>query len=278
MMQGLMAWSNVAPWYAAQDAIKGRARMAGHSKWANIKHRKARMDAKRGAVFTQIVKKISSAARRGGGDLETNSELRLFVQKAKAANMPNDNIERAILKATGQLEGITYNDFTYEGYGPGGVAYLLQGATDNKNRTVGEIRHAFSKHGGNLGENGCVGWMFHSTGVLRLSRELVSDPDALMEVALEHGAQDFQVDEESILITSSPEDFEALRLAVIQAGFDEEEFVTDEITMKAETSMEPELEDVRLNIKIIDILEDLDDIEDLYHNLELSDEVAAALD
>src|SRR5690554_3100977 len=157
--------------------------MAGHSKWANIKHKKAAVDAKRGKVFSRLSKKISSAARRGGGELDTNNELRLWVQKAKAANMPNDNIERAILKATGQLEGVVYTDFTYEGYGPGGVAILLEGSTDNKNRTVANIRHFFSKQGGNLGENGCVGWMFHDKGVISIEQEHVANNDSLMEVA-----------------------------------------------------------------------------------------------
>jgi len=250
--------------------------MAGHSKWANIKHKKAAVDAKRGKVFSRLSKKISSAARRGGGELDTNNELRLWVQKAKAANMPNDNIERAILKATGQLEGVTYTDFTYEGYGPGGVAFLLEGSTDNKNRTVANIRHFFSKQGGNLGENGCVGWMFHDKGVISIEQEHVANNDSLMEVALENGAEDFVVEDGVITITSGPDEFMGLRDALHAAGYDE--FLSDEITKVAETDLFPDLVTARQNMKLIDLLEDDDDIESVYHNLELSDDVAEALE
>lgn len=249
--------------------------MAGHSKWANIKHKKAREDAKKGKVFTRIVKQLSSAARRGGGDPDTNPELRLYIQKAKDANMPANNIERAILKATGQLEGITYSDFSYEGYGPGGVAIFVEGATDNKNRTVANIRHAFTKFGGNLGENGCVAWMFHEKGILVIQESLVPDADALMEVALENGAQDFETADGAVTITTESGDFVGLREAVVAAGFDE--FMTDEITKVAETPLEASLEDVKKNMKIFDILEEDDDVENIYHNLEISDDVAAAL-
>ncbi len=249
--------------------------MAGHSKWANIKHRKARQDKKRGAAFTKAVKKISSAARRGGGDPEMNAELRLCIEKAKAVNLPQDTIKRAILKATGQLEGVSYSDFTYEGYGAGGVAVYLEGSTDNKNRTVGNIRHAFAKHGGNLGENGCVAWMFNSMGIIEMMDDGV-DVDALMEIALENGAEDFEHEDGSITIKSAPDDFPALRDAVIAAGHDD--LITDEITMRSDTSVEPELSDVKQVLKMLDALEDDDDVENVYHNLELSDEVAAALE
>ncbi|RAL25093.1 YebC/PmpR family DNA-binding transcriptional regulator [Lujinxingia litoralis] len=249
--------------------------MAGHSKWANIKHKKAAQDSKRGKVFSRLSKKISSAARRGGGDEDTNHELRLWVQKAKAANMPNDNIERAILKATGQLEGVTYTDFTYEGYGPGGVAFMLEGSTDNKNRTVANIRHFFSKMGGNLGENGCVAWMFHDTGVITLEQDQVENTDSLMEVALENGAEDFEVEDGVITITSGPEEFMPLRDALNAAGYTE--FISDEITKVAETDLSPDLATARSNMKLIDLLEEDDDVENVYHNLELSDEVAEAL-
>jgi len=250
--------------------------MAGHSKWANIKHKKAREDARRGKIFTRLVKKISSAARRGGGDPETNPELRLFVQKAKDANMPNENIERAILKATGQLEGVTYTDFSYEGYGPGGVAFFVEGSTDNKNRTVAEIRHTFTKFGGNLGEDGCVRWMFTSQGLMSLSEDEVEDPDELMMLAAEHGALDFEQDDGVITITTEPTEFHAVRDALVEAGY--EEFLSDEITMVADNKVEPDLSAVKSNMKLIDMLEDNDDVENFYHNLELSDEVAAELD
>ncbi len=249
--------------------------MAGHSKWANIKHKKAREDAKRGKVFTKIVKKISSAARRGGGDPETNPELRMYIAKAKDVNMPNDNIERAILKATGQLEGVTYTDFSYEGYGPGGVAMFIEGSTDNKNRTVGNVRYAFTKNGGNLGNDGCVAWMFHDQGIIVIEESKVDDIDALMELALENGASDLVSEDGMVTLTTEYEDFVTLRDALQQAGYNE--FVTDELTKVAENTVAPELSDVKQTMRIIDTLEDDDDVENIYHNLELSDEVAAAL-
>lgn len=248
--------------------------MAGHSKWANIKHKKAAQDAKRGAAFTRVIKKLSSAARRGGGDPETNSELRLYIQKAKDVNMPSDTIQRAILKATGQLEGVSYDDFVYEGYGPGGVAFLVEGSTDNRNRSVANIRHAFTKCGGNLGENGCVAWMFKEKGVISLSDAGV-DVDALMELALEHGAEDFEHEDGVVTITTGPEDFVAVRQALVDAGHTE--FLSDEVAKLAETSIAPDLAIVERNMKLIELLEDDDDVENVYHNLELSDEVAAAL-
>lgn len=250
--------------------------MAGHSKWANIKHKKAREDAKRGKIFTKLVKNISSAARRGGGDPEINPELRLAVQKAKDANMPNDNIERAILKATGQLEGVTYEDFSYEGYGPGGVAMMVTGSTDNKNRTVAEIRHIFTKNGGNLGQDGCVAWMFQNKGVIALNAS-AGDVDRLMEIALENGAEDFEHDDSVVTITTSPEQFPPVRDALEAAGF--KEFITDEVQMVADNELSPdELSDAKRTVTIIDLLEDHDDIESLAHNLEMTDELADALD
>ena len=250
--------------------------MAGHSKWANIKHKKARQDAKRGKVFSHLSKKISSAARRGGGDPDTNHELRLYIDKAKAANMPNDNIERAILKATGQLEGVTYTDFTYEGYGPGGVAYLLEGSTDNRNRTVANIRHFFDKTGGNLGESGCVAWMFHSRGIISLGKDEVDDTEALMELALENGAEDFEIEDGVVTITTDPADFVTMRDALHAAGYTE--FMSDEVTKVAETNITPDLSTVQQNMRLMELLDDNDDVESVYHNLELSDDVAAALE
>ena len=249
--------------------------MAGHSKWANIKHKKARQDKKRGKIFSKLSKKITSAARRSGGDLEYNSELRVYVDKAKDANMPKDNIERAIKKGTGELEGVSYTDFRYEAYGPGGVAYLMEGSTDNKNRTVADIRHVFDKHGGNLGESGCVAWMFHSRGIISLSEDKVDDLDSLMEIALEEEAEDFEQEDGVVTITTPPKKFANMRDALEKAGYDE--FITDEITKVAENTLAPELSTVQSNMKLIDILEDDDDIEEIYHNLELSDEVAEAL-
>ena len=249
--------------------------MAGHSKWANIKHKKAREDAKKGKVFTKIGKKLRSAARRGGGDPDTNAELRLYIQKAKDANMPKDKIEYAILKATGQLEGISYEDFIYEGYGPGGVAIMVEGSTDNKNRTVGNIRYLFSKHGGNLGENGCVGWMFHEKGVLSLEADGVDDLDTLLMVALEYGLEDYEVDDGVLTLTCAPEAYVSLREGLAGEGY---EFMDDELTRVAENEITPELADVKKNMKLLELLEDDDDIDNVYHNLNLTDEVAAALD
>ena len=250
--------------------------MAGHSKWANIKHKKARQDKKRGKIFSKLVKKITSAARRGGGDPEVNPELRVYVDKAKDANMPKENIERAIKKGTGDLEGVTYTDFRYEAYGPGGVAYLMEGSTDNRNRTVADIRHIFDKSGGNLGESGCVAWMFHSQGIISLSEDEVDDADDILAIALEHGAEDFEQEDGVITVTTAPEAFADVRDALKSSGHDD--FMTDEVTKVAENTLAPDLSTVQRNMKLIEILEDNDDIEEFYHNLELSDDVAEALD
>lgn len=249
--------------------------MSGHSKWANIKHKKAATDAKKGKIFSMLAKKISTAARRGGGDLEMNSELRLYVQKAKAANMPAANIERAILKATGQLAGQQVESFTYEGYGPGGVAFYLEGSTDNKNRTVSHVRHAFTKHHGNLGANGCVAWMFQTRGIVTIARDEIRDMDALIELAMEGGALDFELEAESISLTCAQEDFFTLMARLFDAGYTE--FMEDEITLIAENSVTPALDVVRANLRLLELLEDDDDVESVYHNMNLSDEVAALL-
>ncbi|MFP4598841.1 MAG: YebC/PmpR family DNA-binding transcriptional regulator [Persicimonas sp.] len=249
--------------------------MAGHSKWANIKHKKAREDAKRGKIFSKLVKKITSAARRGGGDPETNNELRLFIDKAKAANMPKDNIERAIKKGTGDLEGVSYEEFTYEGYGPGGVAIFLTGATDNRNRTVAEVRHIFSERNGNLGEDGCVNWMFKDRGLISISEDQVGDVDEVMELALENGAVDFEVEDGVVTIQTEVADYMTLRGALEEAGYDE--FMSDDITKLAENQVSPDPNTTEINLNLIEDLEDHDDIENVYHNLELSDEAAAQL-
>lgn len=249
--------------------------MAGHSKWANIKHRKAAQDAKRGKAFSGVIKKISSAARRGGGDPDTNPELRLYMQKARAVNMPKDVVERAVLKATGQLEGVSYEDIRLEGYGSGGVAIFLEGSTDNRNRTVANVRHAFSKNGGNMGTDGCVAWMFHTKGILNIAADQVSDADEIMEIALENGAEDFEDADGVFSITCEAEDFEAIRNALVAHGI--ETFMTDEITKIAENQIEPSLQEVKKVMKLLEMLEEDDDIEQVYHNMDLSDEVAAAL-
>ncbi len=249
--------------------------MAGHSKWANIKHKKAREDAKRGKIFSKLVKKITSAARRGGGDPEINNELRLFIDKAKDANMPKDNIERAIKKGTGDLEGVSYDAFTYEGYGPGGVAIFLTGATDNRNRTVAEVRHIFSERNGNLGEDGCVNWMFKDRGLISISEDQVDDVDEIMELALENGAVDFEVEDGVVTIQTEVPDYMTLRGALEEAGYDE--FMSDDITKLAENQVAPDPSTTETNLNLIEDLEEHDDIENVYHNLELSDEAAAQL-
>jgi YebC/PmpR family DNA-binding regulatory protein len=250
--------------------------MAGHSKWANIKHKKAREDARRGRIFSKLSKKITSAARRQGGDPDFNPELRMYIDKAKDANMPADNIERAIKKGTGDLEGVSYEDFSYEGYGPGGVAFFLEGATDNRNRTVAELRHAFDKNGGNLGEKGCVAWMFDACGLISLSEGDVEDVDELMMLAIESGATDVEHEDGVVTLKSAPTDFMKLRDALQEEGYDS--FMTDELTKIAESSIAPDLSEARRNMQLLEILEDHDDVEHVYHNLELTDEVAEAIE
>jgi YebC/PmpR family DNA-binding regulatory protein len=249
--------------------------MAGHSKWANIKHKKARQDKKRAKKFAKLSKKITSAARRGGGDPEFNAELRVFVDKAKDANMPKDNIERAIKKGTGELDGVSYIDFNYEGYGPGGVAIYVTGATDNRNRSVSEIRHLFDSHGGKLGEDGCVNWMFKDRGILSIDADAVDDADELMLLAVEEGALDFEQEDGVVTVTTEVSDFIPLREAVVDTGIDD--FMTDEITKVADSHVSPDVPTTQTNVDLIEALEDHDDVENVYHNLELSDEAAAAL-
>ena len=250
--------------------------MAGHSKWANIKHRKSAQDARKGVVFTGLIKKLAAAARRGGGDPSMNAELRIYIDKAKEANVPKDNVERAILRATGQLPGQSFENLTYEGYGAGGVAYLLEVSTDNRNRTVADVRHAFNKHGGNLGQDGCVAWMFKTHGVLSLDAACVPDADALMELALEHGAEELEDEGSVYTITTAPEAFAAMRGALVAAGYTD--FLADEIPKEAETSTSPDLAAVQANLRMIEVLEDNDDVEAVYHNMDISDEVAEALE
>jgi YebC/PmpR family DNA-binding regulatory protein len=250
--------------------------MAGHSKWANIKHKKARQDKKRAKRFAKLSKKITSAARRGGGDPEFNAELRVFVDKAKDANMPKDNIERAIKKGTGELDGVSYIDFNYEGYGPGGVAIYVTGSTDNRNRSVSEIRHMFESHGGKLGEDGCVNWMFNDRGIISIDEDEIADADELMMLAVEEGALDFEQDDGVVTMTTEVPEFIALREATVDSGVDA--FITDEITKIADSHVSPDVSTTRTNIDLIESLEDHDDVENVYHNLELSDEAADAME
>ena len=239
--------------------------MAGHSKWANIQHRKGRQDEKRGKVWTRVIREIMVAARLGGGDLAINPRLRLAVEKAKAANMPADTVKRNIDKATGNLEGVQYEEIRYEGYGIGGAAIIVDTMTDNKVRTVAEVRHAFSKYGGNMGTEGSVAFQFKKVGQLILAPG--TSEDKVMEVALEAGAEDVVVDEDgAIEVITAPADFEAVKNALEAAGLKPE---VAEVTMRPENTIELTGEDAAKMQKLLDVLEDLDDVQDVFHNASL---------
>ena len=239
--------------------------MAGHSKWANIQHRKKAQDAKRGKIFTRLIREITVAAREGGGDPDANPRLRLAMDKANAANVPKDNIERAIKKATGDLEGASYEEIRYEGYAPGGVAVMVDCVTDNRNRTVAEVRHAFTKHGGNLGTDGSVAYMFEKKGVITFAPG--TDEDRVMEVGLEVGAEDIVSDDDgSIEVLTTPEDFETVRDGFRKAGLAPEEA---EITQRADNLVEVDLETGQKLLKFLDMLEDLDDTQDVWSNADI---------
>jgi YebC/PmpR family DNA-binding regulatory protein len=239
--------------------------VAGHSKWANIQHRKGRQDEKRGKVWTRVIREIMVAARAGGGDMNANPRLRLAVDKAKAANMPADTIKRNIDKATGNLEGVNYEEIRYEGYGVAGAAILVDTMTDNKVRTVAEVRHAFSKHGGNLGTEGSVAFQFKHCGQLIFAPG--TSEDKVMEVALEAGAEDVITDEDgAIEVLTAPGDFEAVKQALVDAGLTPD--VAD-ITMRPENTIELTGDDAAKMQKILDVLEDLDDVQEVYHNAAL---------
>jgi YebC/PmpR family DNA-binding regulatory protein len=239
--------------------------VAGHSKWANIQHRKGRQDEKRGKVWTRVIREIMVSARAGGGDLQVNPRLRLAIEKAKAVNMPADTIKRNVDKATGNLEGVHYEEIRYEGYGIGGVALMVDTMTDNKVRTVAEVRHALSKHGGNLGTDGSVAFQFKHCGQLILAPG--TSEDAVMEIALEAGAQDVLTDEDgAIEVLTDPAEFEAVKAALDKAGMPP---AMAEITYRADISIDLSEEDQIKMQKIIDALEDLDDVQEVYHNAAL---------
>lgn len=244
--------------------------MSGHSKWSSIKHKKAATDAKRGKIFSKLIKEITVAARMGGsGDLEVNSRLRSAVATAKAVNMPKDNIDRAIKKGTGELEGVNYEESIYEGYGPGGAAVLIECLTDNKNRTVADIRHIFSKNGGNLGENGCVAWMFDKKGYLVVEKKEV-DEDTLMEVALEAGAEDVREDGANFEVICAPGDFEQVKAAIEAASIAP---VAAEITMLPQTATALTGKEAEQMIRLVDALDDCDDTQKVYTNADIPDEM-----
>lgn len=239
--------------------------MAGHSKWANIQHRKGRQDEKRGRIWTRIIREIMVAARQGGADLNANPRLRLAVEKAKAANMPADNIKRNIDKATGNLEGVTYEEIRYEGYGIGGAAIIVDTMTDNRVRTVADVRHAFNKYGGNMGTEGSVAFQFKHCGQIIFAPG--TSEDQVMEIALEAGAEDVVTDEDgAIEVLTAPGDFEAVKAALDAAGLQSE---VAEVTMRAENTIALQGDDAERMQKLLDILEDLDDVQDVYHNAEI---------
>lgn len=247
--------------------------MSGHSKWSQIKHKKAHSDAKRGKVFTKIVKEISIAARLGGGgDPDGNPRLRTAIEKAKEVNMPHDNIKKAIMKGTGELPGVTYEEFLYEGYGPGGVAIMVEVMTDNKNRTVPEIRHIMGKNGGSLGETGCVSWLFDKKGYLLVSKENATE-DSLLSIALDAGADDIKNEpaETNYEIVTSPADLTAVKEAVEKAGIPIE---SAEITMLPKNYVVLDEKAAEQMVRLMDALEDHDDVQNVYANFDIPDEVA----
>lgn len=246
--------------------------MAGHSKWANIQHRKGAQDRKRGKIFTKLIREIGAATRAGGGsDLAMNPRLRLAVDKARAASMPRDTIERAIKRASGEGDGAQFQAARYEGYGPGGAAVMVDCLTDNRNRTVAEVRHAFTKHGGNLGADGSVGYLFNQVGLLAFAPG--TDEDRLMDLALEAGAEDVVAhDDGSLEVLTAPSDYDAIRGTLAKSGL---EPAQAEITQRASTRADLEGEAAESMVKLLEALEDLDDVQNVYSNAEIPDDVLA---
>jgi YebC/PmpR family DNA-binding regulatory protein len=247
--------------------------MSGHSKWATIKRKKGKLDAQRGRTFTKLIKEITVAARSGGGDIEGNPRLRTAVATAKAANMPADNIKRAIKKGTGELPGTTYEEANYEGYGPGGVAVLVQVLTDNKNRTVAEVRHIFTKNNGNLGEAGCVGWMFDKKGFITVEKDKVSE-DQLMEWAIEAGASDFSSESDIYEIYTEYTDLETVRSALENKGV---EMATAELTMIPQSTVKLDGKHAEQMIRLFEALEEHDDIQKTYANFDIDESILEEL-
>jgi len=246
--------------------------MAGHSKWANIQHRKGAQDKKRGKLFTKLIRNVSVAAR-AGADLDGNPALRLAIDKAKAQSLPKDRIEAAIKRGSGNLDGVDYIEITYEGYGPGGAAVMVECMTDNRNRTVADVRHAFSKFGGNLGADGSVSYMFNKVGLISFPGG--TDEDAVMESAIDAGAEDVVVDEDgSIEVLTAPGDYEAVKQALLAAGLEPQ---LAEITMRSSVTTELDEAGASSMIKMLEMLEDLDDVQDVFSNADISDEILAGL-
>ncbi|MCX8111136.1 MAG: YebC/PmpR family DNA-binding transcriptional regulator [Syntrophorhabdaceae bacterium] len=242
--------------------------MSGHSKWSSIKHKKGAADAKRGKIFTKLIKEITTAARLGGGNPESNARLRLAIAQAKSENMPKDNIERAIKKGIGAIEGESYEEYTYEGYGPGGVAILVEVMTDNKKRTTAEIRHILSRMNGNMGEAGCVSWLFNKKGYISFDKKAVNE-DEIMEIALEAGAEDVTSDENVIEVITDPADFEKVKKVFDSKGL---QYMVSEISMIPQTSVKLEGKNAETMLKLMEALEDSDDVQKVYANFDISSE------
>jgi YebC/PmpR family DNA-binding regulatory protein len=243
--------------------------MSGHSKWSTIKHKKGAADKKRGKIFTKLIKEITVAARMGGGDIEANPRLRQAVAAAKAQNMPKENFERAIKKGTGELEGVSYEEIIYEGYGPGGVAVMVECLTDNRNRTIADVRYMFSKAGGNVGTDGCVAWMFDKKGLIAVAKDAV-DEDTLMEIALDAGAEDIRDEGDVFEVITDPGDFETVQAAVDQAGITYE---MAEITRLPQTVTAVSGKEAEQMIRFMEALDDCDDVQKFYTNADIPDEV-----
>jgi len=241
--------------------------MSGHSKWHSIKHKKAATDAKRGKIFTRFIKEITVAARLGGGDPESNPRLRHAIDGARGVNMPNDNIKKAVMRGTGELEGVNYEEINYEGYGPGGAAILVETLTDNKNRTVAEVRHTFDKYGGKFGESGCVAWMFSRAGLIVVNHGDVEE-DTLMEVALENGAEDLRGDEGVFEVVTGVKEFDAVKEAINVAGIP---VVSAEISMMPSTTVKLEGKSAQQMLRLTEKLEDLDDVQNVWSNFDIDD-------
>ncbi len=241
--------------------------MSGHSKWHTIKHKKGALDAKRGKLFTKLIKEITVAARTGGGDADANARLRKAVLDAKAGNMPNDTIERAVKRGTGELEGVNYEEITYEGYGPGGVALIIESMTDNRNRTVAEIRHMFSKNGGNLGESGSVGWIFDKKGYIVVSKDAKPE-DELFEIVTEAGAEDLRDDVDNFEIITAPDNFDVVLAAVKEAGVEPE---VAEVELVPQNYIKLEGAEAKQMLKLMESLEDHDDVQKVSANFDISE-------
>ena len=246
--------------------------MSGHSKWHSIKHKKGATDAKRGKLFTKFIKEITVAARAGGGDPDANARLRKAILDAKAGNMPNDTIDRAVRRGTGAEEGVTYDEITYEGYGPGGVAMLIEAMTDNRNRTVAEIRHIFSKNGGNLGESGSVGWLFEKKGYIVVDKAAKPEEE-LFDIAIEGGADDVRDDEDNVEIITSPENFESVQSAIKSAGIEPQ---VAEVSMVPQNYIKLEGSSAQQMLRLMEAMEDHDDVQKVYANFDIDEADMAA--